>query len=205
MNNSYTEDHLVEQPAIQLMQHELGWDVVNCYDEWSSGVSNQGRDGKREVGGNIEHRTPNIERRSEEKRKIRLNPDLPVEAIEGAVEGILNVGCWILNGRGRRQAEGGLNQNSRGGGVMSALVGGFQYFWRFHRLVKLAFLLKSHSIFTESGVSRMRESGDFVKIRPPSACAFPRVRVAGLFVRNLRGLSNVLILSEFLFKKKTSA
>ena len=27
---SYTEDHLVEQPAIELMQHELGWDVVNC-------------------------------------------------------------------------------------------------------------------------------------------------------------------------------
>ncbi len=39
MSNGYTEDHLVEQPAMQLMQHELGW----------------------EVGGNIEHRTPNIE------------------------------------------------------------------------------------------------------------------------------------------------
>jgi len=25
--SSYTEDHLVEQPAIQLMQHEPGWDV----------------------------------------------------------------------------------------------------------------------------------------------------------------------------------
>jgi hypothetical protein len=29
----YSEDHLVEQPALQLMQHELGWDVVNCYGE----------------------------------------------------------------------------------------------------------------------------------------------------------------------------
>ena len=91
---SYTEDHLVEQPAIQLMQHELGWDVVNCYDEWNGGVSNQGRDGKRE-GENIEHRTPKIGHRSEEKLKMwtnpalqRLNPDLPVEAIEGAVEEI---------------------------------------------------------------------------------------------------------------------
>ncbi len=28
--SGYTEDHLVEQPAIQLMQHELGWEVVNC-------------------------------------------------------------------------------------------------------------------------------------------------------------------------------
>ncbi len=46
--SDYTEDHLVEKPAIQLMQQELGWEVVNCYDEWSGGVSNQGRDGKRE-------------------------------------------------------------------------------------------------------------------------------------------------------------
>jgi len=130
---SCTEDHLVEQPAIQLMQNVLGWDVVNCYADptsltilrrgferqelrrtgWSGGVSNQGRDGKREDG-NIEHRTPNIEHRSEEKRRKRtklalqrLNPDLPVEAIEGAVEerGILNVGFLILNGRGRREKD----------------------------------------------------------------------------------------------------
>lgn len=71
--NSYTEDHLVEQPAVQLMQHGLGWDVVSCYDEWSGGVSNQGRDGKRE-----------------------------------GVE-ILNVGFWILNGRGKRLAGPCLN------------------------------------------------------------------------------------------------
>ena len=118
--STYTEDHLVEQPAIQLMQHELGWGVVNCYDEWNGGLSNLGRDGKRE-GGNIEHRTPNIERRSEEIKKIRtnsalqrLNPDLPVEAIEGAVEEMrmLNFECWILNGRGRRQAVPRLNPNS---------------------------------------------------------------------------------------------
>jgi hypothetical protein len=130
--SGYTEDHLVEQPAIQLMQGEQGWDIVNRYDEWSGGVSKQGRDGKREVGGNIEHRTPNIEHRSEEKGKKRtnsalrrLNPDVPMEAIEGAVEerGILNdesvvaFGCagtsfWILNGRGRRQVVPRLNQNS---------------------------------------------------------------------------------------------
>ena len=88
---------------------------------------------------------------------------------------------------------------------MSALVDRFQYFWRFHRLVKLAILLKRHSIFTESAVSRMRESGDFVKICPPSACAFPRFRVAGLFVQNLICFCNSLTLNEILFKKKTSA
>ena len=34
--SAYTEDHLVEQPAIQLMQHELGWDVMSCFGEPSS-------------------------------------------------------------------------------------------------------------------------------------------------------------------------
>ncbi len=84
--SGYTEDHLVEQPALQLMQHELGWE-----------------------GRNIEHRTPNIERRREEMRKtrtglalLRLNPDPPMEAIDGAVgEEILNGEFWILNGGGR--------------------------------------------------------------------------------------------------------
>ena len=59
--NSYTEDHLVEQPAIQIMQHELGWEVVNCYDEWRGGVSNQGREVGGEGTSNIKLPTLNIE------------------------------------------------------------------------------------------------------------------------------------------------
>ena len=152
--STYTEDHLVEQPAVQLMRDELGWDVVGCYGEWEGGKSALGRDGKREVvlTGRLKSALQ------------RLNPDLPVEAIEGAVEDveILNFECWILNGRVRRQAVPLLNPNSGGGGRQNALVDEFQYFWRFHRLVKLAFLVKPHSVFTESAVSRMRESGDFV-------------------------------------------
>jgi hypothetical protein len=127
-----------------------------------------------------------------------LNPDLSVEAVEGAVEErrILDDEFRILNGRRGRQAEGRLNQNSRGGERMSALVGGFQYFRRFHRLVKLAILLKRHSIFRESEVSRMRERRDFVKIRPPSACALPRFEAAGLFLAKPRYFSHPLTLSE---------
>jgi len=69
MISGYTEDHLVEQPAIQLMQHKLGWDLVNCYGEWDGGTSNLGRDGKREVvlTGRLK---PALQ---------RLNPDLPVD------------------------------------------------------------------------------------------------------------------------------
>lgn len=74
--SSYTEDHLVEQPAIQLMQHELGWDVVNCFGEWQGGVSDLGREGKRDV----------ILTGRLKATLLSLNPDLPVEAIDGAVE-----------------------------------------------------------------------------------------------------------------------
>ena len=75
---NYTEDHLVEQPAIQIMQQALGWEVVNCYEEWNGGVRDQGRAGKREVV-LVSRLRPALQ---------RLNPDLPVEAIEGAVEEI---------------------------------------------------------------------------------------------------------------------
>jgi hypothetical protein len=34
--SGYTEDHLVEQPAVQLMQHEPDWDVVNGHDDPTS-------------------------------------------------------------------------------------------------------------------------------------------------------------------------
>ncbi len=34
--SQYTEDHLVEQPANQRMQHELGWDVMNCFGDPTS-------------------------------------------------------------------------------------------------------------------------------------------------------------------------
>ena len=76
--NTYTEDYLVEQPAIQLMHHELGWEVVNCYEEWSGGVSDLGREAKREV----------VLTRRLKPALVRLNPDLPMEAIDGAVEEI---------------------------------------------------------------------------------------------------------------------
>jgi hypothetical protein len=114
--SSYTEDHLGEQPAIQLMQHELGWEVVNCYGDptslnilrrgferqelrrtgWSGGFSNQGRDGKPSslppsprFWRSRRLRRPRREGGLSVRLKPalrRLNPDLPAGAIEGAVE-----------------------------------------------------------------------------------------------------------------------
>jgi len=154
--SSYTENHLVEQPAIQLMQDELGWDVVNCYDEWSGSVSSQRRDGKREVV-LVSRLRPALQ---------RLNPDLPVEAIEGAVEEICRDRTALSLVEANREIDKLPSGNSKFKpeevAPMCDFMNGFQCFWRFHRLVKLAFLLKWHSVFTESTVSRMRESGDFV-------------------------------------------
>lgn len=74
--SAYTEDHLIEQPAIQLMEHELGWDSLNAYDEWSGGGSSLGREAKREVV-LVSRLRPVLE---------KLNPDLPAEALDAAEE-----------------------------------------------------------------------------------------------------------------------
>jgi len=37
MSGSYTDDHLIKQPAIQLMEHALSGDSVNAYDKLLSG------------------------------------------------------------------------------------------------------------------------------------------------------------------------
>ena len=76
MSSSYTEDHLVEQPAIALLRDDLGWDYANCYDEWASGQSTLGREAKRDAV-IVDRLRPALE---------KLNPSLATEAIDGAVE-----------------------------------------------------------------------------------------------------------------------
>ena len=39
----YTEDTLVEQPAIALFG-DLGWETANLYNEWTGGKSSEGRE-----------------------------------------------------------------------------------------------------------------------------------------------------------------
>ncbi len=42
MNTGFTEDSLVEQPAIALFA-ELGWGTANCYEEYFGGDAPPGR------------------------------------------------------------------------------------------------------------------------------------------------------------------
>lgn len=71
----YTEDALVEQPAIQLFG-ELGWETANLYQEWTSGISSQGRETEHDV-----IFVPRLRQALE-----ALNPSLPPSAFEQAVE-----------------------------------------------------------------------------------------------------------------------
>ncbi|MET0100097.1 MAG: type I restriction endonuclease subunit R [Sedimenticola sp.] len=73
--DGYTEDQLVEQPAIELFD-ELGWEIGNLYQEWASGSSSEGRETDHDV-----ILVPRL-------RAVlgRLNSTLPDTAFDQAIE-----------------------------------------------------------------------------------------------------------------------
>jgi len=77
VNSRYSEDTLVEQPAIELFK-ELGWEVANCYQETFGPNGSLGRETAAEVV-LVSRLRPALE---------RLNPDLPAEAITIAIEAL---------------------------------------------------------------------------------------------------------------------
>ena len=75
LNNQYSEDLLVEQTAIALLA-EIGWETLDCYDEFDQGSSPLGRENRGEVV-----LTARLRAALE-----RLNPDAASEAIDGTIE-----------------------------------------------------------------------------------------------------------------------
>ena len=75
MKPTYTEDSLVEQPAIALFA-ELGWETADCFKETFGAESTLGRETSSEVV-LVSRLRPVLE---------RLNPELPVEALQLAIE-----------------------------------------------------------------------------------------------------------------------
>jgi len=71
----YSEDALVEQPAIALLS-TLGWESFNAYREFDHGVSPLGRETKAEV----------VLKTRLRLALLRLNPDVAVESIHQAIE-----------------------------------------------------------------------------------------------------------------------
>lgn len=76
--HDYGEDALIEQPAIRLFE-SLGWEAANCYDEVPGPASFLGRETRSEVVLAARLR-PALE---------RLNPTLPPEAIQSAIDDLL--------------------------------------------------------------------------------------------------------------------
>ena len=75
--NLYTEDYLVEQPAMELLQ-TIGWDIKNCYNEVFGKDGTLGRETASDV----------VLTRYLRDAIIRLNPDIDVDAVTLAVEEI---------------------------------------------------------------------------------------------------------------------
>lgn len=75
--NPYTEDHLVEQPAMELLQ-SIDWDTNNCYEETFGKEGTLGRTTASEV----------VLVRYLRDAINRLNPNIDVDAIEMAIEEI---------------------------------------------------------------------------------------------------------------------
>ncbi|PKN68489.1 MAG: DEAD/DEAH box helicase [Deltaproteobacteria bacterium HGW-Deltaproteobacteria-12] len=71
----YTEDTLIEQPAITLLA-ELGWETFNAYNEFDHGASPLGRETKAEVV--LKTRLREI--------LLRINPEVSVDSIHQAIE-----------------------------------------------------------------------------------------------------------------------
>ncbi|MDF3841398.1 type I restriction endonuclease subunit R [Pseudomonas citronellolis] len=75
LSHDYSEDTLVEQPAIALFE-SLGWETGNLYAEWTGSSSSEGRQTQQDVV--LEGRLRAALR--------KLNPDLPSDAINLVVE-----------------------------------------------------------------------------------------------------------------------
>ncbi len=73
--SDYSEDALVEQPAIALLK-ELGWEIVNAFGEFDHGASTLGRETKAEV----------VLKTRLREALLRLNPEVSVEAIHQAID-----------------------------------------------------------------------------------------------------------------------
>jgi type I restriction enzyme, R subunit len=86
MSNIFSEDFLIEQPAIRLFKDVLGWQTVNCYDETFGANGTLGREHRGEVV-LVSRLRPALE---------KLNPALPSIAIELAIAEIIRERSTLL-------------------------------------------------------------------------------------------------------------
>jgi type I restriction enzyme R subunit len=93
--HAYTEDQLVEQPAIGLLA-ELGWTTVSASEETFGAAGSLGRETKGEVVLAVRLRAA----------LARLNPALPTEAIAAAVDELTRDRSTLLLEQANREVYG---------------------------------------------------------------------------------------------------
>ena len=86
MSNPFTEDTLIEQPAIRLFKDVLEWQTVDCYDETYGENGSLGREHRGEVVP-VSRLRPALE---------KLNSELPSVAIELAITEIIRDRSTLL-------------------------------------------------------------------------------------------------------------
>ena len=75
---NYTEDELVEQPAIELFRKELGYSYLYCFEEEMGLESELGRENSSIV----------VLNKKLNESLIKLNPNIPVQIINIAIKEI---------------------------------------------------------------------------------------------------------------------
>jgi type I restriction enzyme, R subunit len=99
LTQDYTEDALVEQPAVALFG-ELGWTTANLYAEWASGSSTEGREAEHEVV-----LVPRLR-----MALAHLNPKLPESAFDQAIEALTRDRAAMLPVNANREVYGLLRE-----------------------------------------------------------------------------------------------
>ncbi len=86
MSNPFTEDALIEQPAIRLFKDVLEWQTVNCYKETFGENGTLGRENQGEVV-LVSRLRPAL---------VKLNSTLPSVAIELAITELIRERSTLL-------------------------------------------------------------------------------------------------------------
>jgi len=100
--SGYTEDALIERPAIALLAAR-GWQTLNAYHEFDHGASSLGRETKDEV----------VLKSRLREALLRLNPDASPEAIQQAIEEVTRDRSRMSAAAANREVYGHLKDGVR--------------------------------------------------------------------------------------------
>ena len=76
-NAKFSEENLIQKPAIKILKEQLGWRTTHAYDdEWKNGKSIFGRESEQQV----------VLLNDLKQALEKINPDVPPEAIQNTIK-----------------------------------------------------------------------------------------------------------------------